>query len=351
MTWTHYPATELLTSFAVTWQQVSEQNMDAHPLIDLDIVAPLLAHFGHPGLRLAVETRHGDVVSMALVQRERFGIWNLFLPSQAQIAPAMLIGESSGGRNGTRPDLAGLMAALPGFVLLLGLPKQDPAYSGVTDFASDSVEVIQNLITVGIRVDGTFEDYWKGRSHDLKKRIARNLRHLERDGLEPRLLTLTDPAQMANGVADHGDLESAGWKAQAGTAIHRDNVQGRFYTDVLQRFAAKGGARAYQLYFGDRLVASQLAIGTNGMMVLLKTAHDEVQRRISPGRMLDYFMLRALFADPDLRVRVIEYYTNATQEDLRWATFSRQIVHVNFFRNVFARRLCQMLRWTRQQSA
>jgi hypothetical protein len=62
------------------------------------------------------------------------------------------------------------------------------------------------------------------------------------------------------------------------------------------------------------------------MMVLLKTVHREAFARHSPGRLLDYIMFRHLFSES--RLKRVEYYTNASPEDMRWATFSRPIVHV-----------------------
>lgn len=52
----------------------------------------------------------------------------------------------------------------------------------------------------------------------------------------PTLTCVTDPAGVAAALADYGALESAGWKAGTGTAIHPDNAQGRFYRRMLEAF-------------------------------------------------------------------------------------------------------------------
>src|SRR5204862_5121764 len=138
---------------------------------------------------------------------------------------------------------------------------------------------------------------------------------MEREG--GRLVEIGDAASMAQAVAEHGRLESAGWKGQTGTAIHADNVQGRFYREALERFATTDAARVYQLHLGGRVIASQLAIQQNRMMVLLKTAHDESFAAYSPGRLLDYLMLERLFEQRS--VSVVEFYTKASSEDARWS--------------------------------
>lgn len=172
--------------------------------------------------------------------------------------------------------------------------------------------------------------------------MERILRRLQREGISPQLVERRDVNSVAVAVAVHGELEAAGWKGKNGTAIRRDNAQGSFYTDVMQNFAQADGACAYQLYLGDRAAASQLTITQNGMLVLLKIAHDESLSTYSPGRLLDYLMLERLFSDSS--IRKIEFYTNASRDDSRWATGSRKIGHVNYFRSNFLKRLVQMAR-------
>lgn len=347
MTWTHHPVTEMMTTYADTWQQVNEQHMEAHPLLDLDFVAPLIEHFGHSRLRLAVEKQNGAVSGMAIVEHDRPGLWRLFLPSQAQIAPA-IIGSADATTNATRRT-ENWLRSLPGYAMMIGLRNQDTAFSGVVSDAADTVEILPHATTVGVAMDGDFPAYWNGRSVQLQENIARRLKRAEKEGMRVSFRTQSSGPMLCAAVAAHGDIESAGWKARVGTAIHRDNVQGRFYSDVLTRFAAKDGARAFQLYFGDVLVASQLAIEQNGMMVLLKTAHRESFARHSPGRLLDYMMFQHLFNEP--RLKRVEYYTNASPEDMRWATFSRPIVHVNIYRSTAIRKFCIAARQLRTRIA
>lgn len=347
MAWSHFPATVLETSHAQVWQETNRRHQQSHPLLDLKFVGPLLRHFGHPGVRLAIELNGEEPASAVLCERARPGAWQLYLPSQAQIAPA-IFGVTDPGR-GLDARFGAWFESLPGYALVIGLRNQDTAYSGVARDASGSMDILPHATTVGVAMDSDFDSYWKARSSSIRENMARHLRKLEREGLAPRLVTRSAREEMAAAVAAHGDLESAGWKAGQGTAIHRDNAQGRFYTEVLEGFATNGHARAFQLYFNDTLAASQFAIEQNGMMVLLKTAHSEAFARHSPGRMLDFFMLRELFAER--RLRVVEFYTNASREDARWATFSRDIVHVNVYRSALARRALDTVRRMRRRAS
>jgi len=139
---------------------------------------------------------------------------------------------------------------------------------------------------------------------------------------------------MQSAIARFGEMESAGWKGRSGSAVHAGNVQGRFYGDVLRRFAESGRATVYELYFNDDLVAMQLCISSPGMLLLLKTTYDERQSALSPGRLLLYALLEREFSDK--RLREVEFYTNADSEQLAWATHDRWISHYLLFRNRFA---------------
>jgi len=89
MTWTFQPVTAFDGPTTDAWQEANRRWQGAHPLLDIKFVGPLVEHFGHPGLRLAIETVGGEPRSAAICERARPGVWQLFLPSQAQIAPAV----------------------------------------------------------------------------------------------------------------------------------------------------------------------------------------------------------------------------------------------------------------------
>jgi hypothetical protein len=340
MSWSIHPGIAVEDGCAAIWREVHEKRMHSHPLLDARFVVPMLHHFGNPKIRLAVETHGDEPVSAALIEPYRAGAWRSFLPSQAQIAPAMF-GRLSSSQDDER-RFASLFRELPGTPIMVGVHNQDTSFSDIATGTGCVREILPHVLTVGVSLDRHFDAYWGSRSSKIRKETARSLRNLEKDGLRPTLAERVSRIEMPEAVMAHGDLESMGWKAGTGTAIHRDNAQGRFYTDVMNNFAAAGLARAYQLYFNDTLAASQLTIEQNGMMVLLKTSHRESFARYAPGRMLDYLMLRELFSTR--RVRVVEFYTDASAGDARWADFERPIVHVNLYRSAIVARLVGVVR-------
>ena len=324
--WTVVPAAEL-PAHSDRWRRVCDAHAGANPLLDIRFACALFRHFGSDDVRLAL-ARDGDRdIAAVLLERGRRGVWQTFSPGQAPLGLGVFAYDNADARFGAA--LADLSKVLAGTVSLIGIRNQDPKCSGEMPDSVAHVEAFPHVQTVSIQVDGDFDDYWQARSRQLRRKLRKLMKTTDEAGHDVALSVLRDRVDMARGVAEHGQLESAGWKGAERTAIHEDNVQGRFYTDVLEAFAETGDARVFQLRFSGELVASQLAIRSRGCLALLKTTYDEAKADYSPGRLLDYLMLQKIFLEKD--AIEVEYYTNAKEEDLRWATGSRWIYHYNFY--------------------
>jgi hypothetical protein len=243
--------------------------------------------------------------------------------------------------NGVKP-LRGLLRSLPGPGLALEVPCQDDPFSWLAGQDGPAMHRVTHGITMGIRAAGEFEDYWSARPKELRDNVRRHARRVDDEGLEPRLERIDDASRIGRAVDRYGELESQGWKGQDGTALHPTNQQGRFYRALLEAFASTGRGRVYELFFGDRLVASRLVISGPSMHVILKTTHDEKLRRYVPGHLQLQGVLRDLLSRPD-RLPV-ELYTKADRDWLLWSTHSRNIDDVSIYRNALVARVASWRR-------
>lgn len=340
MTWSLHSGDELLEKYQEAWQTLNARCYGAHPLLDTKFIVPLYECFGSDSTMLMVqEERPDNVVGLALVEKASVGVWRLFMPSQANVGPILL--DDCGSATRACQHLDELMQSLPGLPWQLGLQKQDPLYSSLAQIDHESrLEYIPDWNTTHIDTDGEFDSFWRARDKNVRQGVKRILKRLEAEGISLRLERLFDYGSMAAGVRNYGILESAGWKGCEGTAIRHDNVQGEFYTRVLQNFAGNNNAIIYQLYFNDRLAASLLTINQNQMLVVLKTTYDESMSDFSPGRLIDYLMLERVFGNP--KIHRIENYTNASGADARWCSGTRLLYHVNFYRSGTLRRVADL---------
>lgn len=305
------------------WDRLHRELAAGHAMLDGDFVDGLLRHFGAGGVWLAVARSDGKPVAMLLLNARgrRLGVWSSFMPAQTQIGPCLLPPGI---------DLGGLLAALPGYASELDLLCNDPQFGDLRQLPERPVRSQPHALTMSIAMRSGFDEYWAQRPRKLIQNMRRYVRRLHSEGQE-RLVILTAPEAMPAAVARYAELESAGWKGREGTAVRMHQPQGRFYGDVMRQFAARGEARVYELWLGDRLLASRMLLARGPMVVMLKTTYDEQAERFAPGRILLLRTLEDLFKR--MPGGVIEFYTDAQPDLLAWSTSQRWINHVSVYRH------------------
>ena len=322
MVWEMYAAKAEFPRFAPEWDQLNLALYGGHPLFDSRFIGSLLDCFGNGKEQLCIHRTNGVVSGALILQADGFGRWTSFRPSQAQ-AMAVLLSEAG--------QLVSLFQRLPGFPWSIELYAVDPRYS--PDFSQlalvNSASV--NAHTIGIQSGLSFAEYWEQRSKNLKANVRRYTNRAEKEFATPELSEITDRAEMNAGVCRFGELETAGWKGLQGTAVSIDNPQGAFYSTVLGRFALSNQAAIYELRVGEKLAASRLVISNGQMCVILKTTYDESLSRFAPGRVLLYRVIQARL--DKLPAEAIEFYTNATRDQVEWATFGCNIQNIQVFRS------------------
>lgn len=339
MGWKVIKLESTLGEFCEDWDRLNRDLYNGQPFFESRFVDLSLQRFSNNNEHLCVHTSNENKVDgMLILYPKRFGIWTVFLPVQAQIAPVMVTHLNT---------LDSLFSVLPEFAMELELLNQDPLYSLATE-KRDSLSTLrqQHVLTINVDIVDDFHDYWKGRSKNLQKNIKRYINRIEGEGKELRLTCHEEPGAIKEAVVRYGELESRGWKAQEGTAIHPDNKQGSFYLDLLHSFSTTGSAVVYELYIGDDLVGSRLCIYNNSIMIILKTAYDETCSKYAPGRLLLFFVLKSEFDKK--RINSIEFYTNASKDQISWSTGQRDIEHILFFRNRILKYSYELIQYLRE---
>lgn len=322
MKWTLEPAAGF-AQWAPEWRALNAATL-ATPLLAPEFVAPLLAYFGADVL-MARCHHAGEVVAMALVWPRRPGVWETFQPSQAPIGmwmhkPGVSLGDL----------MARLMRALPGMPLSLSLLQRDPALEARPP-TGGALSTMDYIATARVTVAGSFDSYWAARGKNLRSNLKKQRSKLEKDGVALRMQVSRDAAEMAQAVADYGRLESAGWKAESGTAVGADNHQGRYYRAMLERFCARGMGSVYRYWFDQQLVAMDLCVEDEGQIIVLKTTYDEsVPKSLSPTLLMREEACRALF--DARRFERLEFYGKVMEWHTRWTDEVRTLYHINFYR-------------------
>ncbi len=322
MSWAFYPAQASFAQYAADWDRLNAALYGSHPYYDSRFVGPLLKYFADGKEILCVHREQGGINGAVILQSHGMGRWAIFRPAQAQITPILVADAGL---------LKQLLKALPGFAWSIDFYAIDPRYAPAFSCASDDVIISTQARTIGVESGTPFEAYWNHRPKNLRSNIRRYSNRLEREAGRSEFSCLNAVEAMTDGVRRFGELETAGWKAAAGTNVSIDNLQGQFYAEVLSRFSATSQAEVCELTIGGQLAASRLLIGNQQMQVILKTTYDEGLARFAPSRlMLCQLIERHLDQHPE---RTIEFYTNATRDQAEWASFSCNIQNIQLFRN------------------
>jgi hypothetical protein len=321
MNWTLYPVGQY-EDFRAQWAALNAGGVNT-PLLDPDFFFPLIETFATGEERIAVFGSPADPEAIGIFAPIRSVGWTTFQPLQSPVGAWLTKTPVF-----DEVPLMSLAKALPGLTLLLAISQQDPALvARPTDSAR--LTTLDYIPTAHIKVAGTFEAYWAGRGKNLRHNIKRQRNRLKRENIATRLEWLTAAEDMADAVRDHGGLESAGWKLDAGGAIHADNDQGTAYRALLGNFARRGKAIVMRYFYDDKLVASDLCISDDRQLIVLKTAYDENQPSTSPAHLMRHEAYTRVFAEQ--AVERIEFYGRAMDWHRKWTDDIRTMYHVNVY--------------------
>jgi hypothetical protein len=180
-------------------------------------------------------------------------------------------------------------------------------------------------------VRGSFEEYWSGRGKNLRSNLRKQRTKLANDGIATRMEISRLPEQMEQAIVDYGMLESSGWKARNGTAVHHANAQGRFYRKMLEGFCRRGAGSVYRYWFNDELVAMNLCIEGDGALIVLKTSYkEELNGHFSPAFLMREETCQRLFEER--KFDRLEFYGKVMEWHRRWTEESRRMYHLNSYR-------------------
>lgn len=306
------------------WQKLNQDGPDI-PILDPDFYRLLTNYFGS-GDELIAVCRHGDkTAAITILKRTRKLVWQTFQPAQGPLG-AWLQDKSYS----IELLLATLIRDLPELCMLLGVSQLDPSIVPRKEFGKN-IMALDYIHTASVDVDSDFGQYWQARGRNLRQNLKRQRNRLKREDTVPRLSLVTSPDEAEDAVDEFGVLESRGWKGQAGTSLHPDNPQGRFYKALFREYCARSEGLIFRYSYGDKLVASDLCLHRNGVLMILKTAYDEAQSTSSPAMLMRQDAFEHIFDSGSFSR--IEFYGRVMDWHLKWSSEVRTMYHLNCFRS------------------
>jgi CelD/BcsL family acetyltransferase involved in cellulose biosynthesis len=323
--WRRVALERSLGQHAHAWDELNTRAFGGHPFLDSRFIDGLLANFGDGSEQLCLYQKDGHVIAMCLLRPRGPLAWTSFQPSQAQLGTTLVADHGL---------LATLISCLPATVLQLDLLCNDPDVGAVVAGAVRPMHRTNHALTIKVGVDGAFESYWSARPRGLQSNCKRYEKRLDDDGIAARFDRATWTDEVAVAFERYVTLEGAGWKGREGTALGSKPEQLRFYRQLLTGAAGDGEAEIHELWFDGELAASRMLMRNGGNVYMLKTTYDERFRKYAPGRLLLKRSIEQIFSQEQRGS--IEFYTDADNNMLEWASASRWMQHVTLYRHSLA---------------
>ncbi|KQQ26328.1 cellulose biosynthesis protein CelD [Methylobacterium sp. Leaf125] len=292
---------------AAAWDDLSARAGDAHPFFGRHVMqAHLASGLASSDLRVVV-VRGPERLEAVLPFRRSYDICGLgrsvllpfvspFITASAPLVaagpdrPAILtalvegLAAASGGRAWRWPLLS--VEAAPGQDLLAAMAEAGWDLGEVARFARPVLHR---------RADHAA--FLAGHPHPSRlKDLRRRQRRLAEGGVMS-LETVTQGPALTRAVEIFLDVEAAGWKGAAGSAMACRTAHAAFARAVFRAEGGPVGIRADILSRDGTTLAVSLALVAGGTAYLLKTAYDETARAFAPGLVLEAEIVRALHAD------------------------------------------------------
>lgn len=238
-----------------------------------------------------------------------------------------------------RAALAAALEAAPGALEIEALAANDSALQAL---ARDSrgagllslVEPVHTSPIIDLRGDfAAYRDLHPSRCRKLAKLGRKMLRDYDS---EVALVEIPDDLDAELDRAF--ELEAAGWKGTAGTAMASAENTARFYRSVARAYQRSGELRLSTITLDGGLAAFDICLLNSRRLWTLKGSYGEKHSRLSPGNVLLLWEIERSF---EMGLEAVELLGDAEEYKLGFATSERQ--HRRF--RAYARRPASVARF------
>lgn len=323
MSWKFIPINRF-ASISESWDKLNQSFYNNSPILNSKFVIPLIKFFSSGDEIIALKGDNNNPSVITIISKGNLNSWQTFQPSQAPVALWVCSTPSE-----LSSQIQSLLKHLPGFNLNLGITQLDPDLSTRPNETS-RLSTLDYIDTGKIIVDGNFADYWAKRGKNLRHNLNKQRNRLKKNGIDTKLVKLTDPEQMDSAISVYSKLETQGWKSSTGTAVSVDNSQGQFYKELLKSYAKHNNGCVYEYLFNEKIVAIDLCISNDDTIIILKTTYDEEHNNFSPALLMRQKSFEEIFDLSNLKT--IEFYGKVMAWHTKWTKDIRTMYHITQYR-------------------
>jgi len=307
-------------NYASSWDKLNVNNNNQSVLSAIFIQA-LVKHFSTGQEQLILGWHNNTLVFGGIFEKLSRIRWRTFQPSQAPLGA--LICDANLLNFNVFSTIAKLLPSKP---LLLDLTQIDSQQHPLP--LKSHLFTMPYISTGSLPVPISFDDYFANFSKNTRQNFNKARNRLTKLGVETRLEIITNESSIKEFVSIYGDIESSGWKNTEGTAIHIDNKQGGFYSDLLASFAVNNETQIWCYYFNKEIVAVDLCVSMAETLVILKTTYKEKHAKFSPSLLMKLDAYKRLGQEG--KIKTIEYFGKTKGWHKRLQCEERDIYHITW---------------------
>ncbi len=167
-----------------------------------------------------------------------------------------------------------------------------------------------------VPIQGSWESYLRGQSHNFRKSLSRAERSLEALG-SLRVERHAGVEQVARAAEVFVDVDCESWKATHGETVASSERLRSYYTEVVRRAARRGRAAVWTLSIAEEPIAAILCLQDRQWLYILKSSFKE--RVGSAYHSPTFVLMKHILEDAWPRgLRGLDFL-NRTPFTMRWA--------------------------------
>ncbi|MBW8907041.1 MAG: GNAT family N-acetyltransferase [Betaproteobacteria bacterium] len=272
-----------LAALVADWESLAAEAAQPNPFYEHWMLLPALAAYGAGGLRCFAVWQDGVLAGLFPM---RFARGYRGLPVGALSTwrhRNMMIGTPLVREKTATQCIAAFIANVPAALVEFELISTDgPFYAALTEAAPPASFAWFVRDAYARAVLARDRDPRSRFNSNMKNNLRRWEKGLRAAGeLEP--VTLQPGDDVGRWAAEFMELEAAGWKGKAGTALSCREDDRRFVAEVLPEAHRRGRLRITGLDLAGRALARHIMLGAGDGAFTFKIAYDEGYANFAPG--------------------------------------------------------------------
>ncbi len=243
----------------------------------------------------------------------------------------------------SRSDLTQMMKELGASVLVLPLVARNSRLLRALDSSAFRMGTFLDDCEAAPLIDctGSWDAYLATRRPSQRSEWRDKERRLLKAG--GRLEVLSSWEDASSVFDDLLSVEASGWKGRNGTSIRQVPQARTFFEGICRDLASARKLRVFLLRFESRVIAFKICTLHAGRLSSLKAGYSEEFAKYSPGVVLQLWVSKWCFEQPD--VDIFDFLGPATANKLAWATRVEELYTLYVFRPTLSGALA-WLRWS-----